>query len=556
MKIIRPDFTNHRKHCIKKIQRMYAQSVDNMRALKPTQLWHKHSKKAWCNLIAHQSQNVGRTLFKGVQEKTEAKNTDIATSLQQCFDDNLHYDAREHAAKYPYMHDKYDMYAMRKMAKTVISKRKMPALHTLKFMSSDILRLISYVDTSKLNKEQQSDLEDIKTSAQNNAFGKICAHNIIDEVVHTLKTLPIHAHMREAAQYDYDTQTKIELIRAKYTSALTKATEIASYDNKQKRHSSELEILQQEIITVVSNLHTPENFNKYIDLCATPAFRYSVLQNPELAMVMQYAFQQAKKNHPEQMQATLQAFRDKYYITQDAQNIILNAKTNKKDASATARIDTYSKFLHGMKPQQAWNNDNIDNKNTNNNETCIEEWLQQGSLDFEKQRDRKNGKRAFSKGFSMAALFACFAISTLRMSIIRALMIVPPIVFAFKFGFSGLMMKHKGKFAENIHKYWQEHPEYGKNGANLSKRKRQFKHVSIIAKSLVQPVTSGLIISGISFGLRAIVIVALGNKVGAILFSSLAVFSLGSITPLAYLSEKQKRRQHDIEKLAYAIQYS
>jgi hypothetical protein len=580
MRIIRPEFKQYANKCAQKAQRMHAKSIDKCHALKPDHWGHFTSKKALHNLINAQSKYAGKILFENTHEMNaqnvlNAKNTtnesiDInKDKLQTYFQNNIHYDVSEHASKYPYMHSKYGMHAMRKMGKAVIPQTDLPMFHTLKFSSKDILRLISYIDIDKINvcegdsqeviqakTEQKEYLQTITTLAQNNTFSDRFDHNIIDEIVHELEKFPICADMELQAKHDYDAQTQIELGRAKQTTILTKATEIASYNNKQLRHKNQYALFEKEMISIVCNLHKQGNFDKFIDLCSTPAFRHSVVLNPDLGIIMKYAFTQAKKEHPEEMNAILQTFRDRYSMIEDSTTHCISLM-KKPSMHEQEKIDTYCKFLNATTPLSkleelgldADANANLNINNNDNNDDCIEEWLKQGSLAYEKQCDKEASKRAGAQGFSAAILFACFAISALRMSILRALIVVPPIVFAFKFGISGVMMKHKGKFAENMYKYWQEHPEYGKNGCNLSNKKRKFKNTVVVAKSLVQPVTSGLIITGVSLGLRLGVVAALGNKAGAILFGALSGASFLTITPLAYLSEKQQRRQHSIEKL-------
>ncbi len=514
--VIAQDCKKHATHTKEKLIRAHNKSKDKINILTKKQI----NKQKFTKLKQQHAELISKNIIQTKTAPTENfSNLTTKESISKLLANKPKDESNANIKHYDYKHNKYGMIALRKIAKSCIAEE-----HQInKFKSQDIIDLISHIDISRLTPQQAKSIDEIKTLAkEKNLFNIFMPYDTVDKLVDDLLTLPIVAdlNIQNKHKFNLERQKNSKQARLKNTNSIIKASEIFSYGNKESRHAQQLNQVEQIILNILGN--ADENFDDFLSLCSTSAFRQAIIHQPELGMAVYSTFHNHLKN-PKMQQIVMQF--ERMYSEQ-----ISNDKID-EDESTKQKIQTYMNFFQAK------------------NETDMQNWLIDGNQQFEKELGKRAGKRAALQAAAPAVLLGLMATSVAKLVIIQMLKTVPPIVAGFKLAISSAAQINSNEFAQKISNYEQE------KGSKANKLEK----FAIIACSLVVPVSQGLLLSGAILGTKIAVFsaataaaggsIVAGHQIAAGVFGVASLSSL-SIGPIAYMAAKKEYKQAILEDIA------
>jgi hypothetical protein len=438
---------------------------------------------------------------------------------------------------YKHKYDKHGMMLLRKMAKIMINYEITHEQQYLgKFNSKQILKLINCIDEEAMYPIYRARLDSIKKTADAEHQGKrgkynfLMLHEDVDDDVNFLQTLPLknNENTKKQAQALHALQNHFKLSRLNKTKRVNKFAEIASYGNKSQRHAAQLKDMQTQITNVIENLDQAQNFTKFLHLCNSPAFKQAMLTSPDLAVAVYTLLdEQAAKT---QFKKQIDAFYDANKDLIDA-HIAGNLDTQSRDNITQGQIESYV-YLIASKYQ---------NSNQEQYQKNLNQWFLAGHQAYKKNMRMRIAKRALAQGITPAALLALFSFSTARITVINAIKIVPAFIIALRVLFT-LTLQSNSVLQKKITQYEKE-VKHGTEATRMEK-------IQIIATSLAQPVMQGAVFGFTLFSARALAVLALGNKGGAVLFAGLSAALPLTITPMAYYTGNKEFKQSMLDNLS------
>jgi hypothetical protein len=503
---IKQDFVNSGNHIKAKVIRAGKKSKDKLKIL---QNLADSNKKAENNVFTADSVSTNTYV-----ELDEARNINLnpSTSTNKQYTKQVlqNLTAVKKQTSYEHKHDKYAMYALRKMAKAIIDYDIKPKQQIIgKFNNKEILELIECIDEESINQAQQKDLATIKTMAENGNFGLLMPHETTDTMVNRLLSLPLMQNDKQLSKI-FNTaklrQKHFEISRFNNTSFITKFSEIASYENKSIRHASQQTIVENILEQTLNNIGTKDGFQKFLILCNTPAFMHIMLTQPSF------------KAHIEKL---LTAPDVQQQIQEFAKSSILHAiASGSQDSSGDKITDKQIEAYLAL----------LNDSDNNDNQDKTQKYLANGSNEYKKSILKHNIKLAIAQGFIPASMLALFAFSASKMTVLKTLKIIPATIVGVKSSVIILSGQQSGKFTQKIVQFEQD-VKSGEAANNTEKSK-------IVASSLVAPITQGV---ATGFALAAVkigTVALIGNVPAAIAFG--VVSGLFVLTIPVNIAIKQK----------------